>query len=402
MKKWIIILVFVAAGLGGYAVWSRQQPQSTAPAPASPTTATIESRTITLVVNAAGDIGPDDMVSVRPEINGRISELPVDIGDSVKKGDLLCALNDRDLQTERSSRQTDIEGAKLQLDQAQRNYERTKRLYDNGLTPQETYQDAETTYELAKNALERSQKALSQVEDQLSKTRIIAPFDCTVLTRPVSAGQAVSGSGGVGGGTEIMTIANLKKMVIKAHLNQADVVEVKLGQPVEVRVEAVPGLKLFGTVERVAPQATIKNNIKGFETQIRLADSDARVRPGMTANMRIPIHAAEDVLAIPLAAVFTEEGNRFAYVKSGDKHFEMRPIQIGVSDYQYAQVLNGVDSGQVVSLVRPPPESIVKPSVNTNNSGTNTTTGSQKIAELAGAVLSASARGTNAPAPTTR
>jgi RND family efflux transporter MFP subunit len=278
---------------------------------------------------------------------------------------------------------TDIEGAKLQLDQAQRNYERNQRLYDSGLIPQETYQDAETTYELAKNALERAQKSLSQVEDQLSKTRIVAPFDCTVLTRPVSVGQAVSGSGGVGGGTEVMTVANLKQMVIKAHLNQADVVEVKVGQVADVQIEAVPGLKLKGTVERVAPQATIKNNIKGFETQVRLTELDPRVRPGMTANMTIPVLSAENVLTIPLAAVFTEDGSRYAYIKQSENQFIMMPIDVGVSDYQYAQVLKGVDNGQVVSLVRPPLANIVRPA---EPPAANTPSAPpQKLAEVAAA-----------------
>jgi RND family efflux transporter MFP subunit len=383
MKKWTFLILAVAIGAAvyGFLHWHQRNEQGAEQTVL--TTATAGPRTITLSVKAAGDIGPDDMVSVRPEINGRISQLPVDVGDAVKKGDLLCALDDRDLQTERSSRLTDIEGAKLQLDQAQRNYERNQRLYDSGLIPQETYQDAETTYELAKNALERAQKSLSQVEDQLSKTRIVAPFDCTVLTRPVSVGQAVSGSGGVGGGTEVMTVANLKQMVIKAHLNQADVVEVKVGQVADVQIEAVPGLKLKGTVERVAPQATIKNNIKGFETQVRLTELDPRVRPGMTANMTIPVLSAENVLTIPLAAVFTEDGSRYAYIKQSENQFIMMPIDVGVSDYQYAQVLKGVDNGQVVSLVRPPLANIVRPA---EPPAANTPSAPpQKLAEVAAA-----------------
>ncbi|HEU5072468.1 MAG TPA: efflux RND transporter periplasmic adaptor subunit [Verrucomicrobiae bacterium] len=394
MKKWtfLILVVAVGAGIYAYSHWHKRSEQGVDQAVL--TTATAGPRTITLSVKAAGDIGPDDMVSVRPEINGRISQLPVDVGDAVKKGDLLCALDDRDLQTERSSRLTDIEGAKLQLDQAQRNYERNQRLYDSGLIPQETYQDAETTYELAKNALERAQKSLSQVEDQLSKTRIVAPFDCTVLTRPVSVGQAVSGSGGVGGGTEVMTVANLKQMVIKAHLNQADVVEVKVGQVTDVQIEAVPGLKLKGTVERVAPQATIKNNIKGFETQVRLTELDPRVRPGMTANMTIPVLSAENVLTIPLAAVFTEDGNRYAYIKQSENQFIMMPIDVGVSDYQYAQVLKGVDNGQVVSLVRPPLANVVRPPE--PPSANATITPPQKVAEVAAAETPATTNNTKA------
>lgn len=361
MKKWIALIVVIGVVIGAYSVWNRKNTAVAATTTNTrPTTATISSRDIRFVVNAAGDIGPDDMVSVRPEVNGKISELPVDIGDEVKKGDLLCALNDRDLQTERASRMTDIEGANLQLQQAQRVYERSQRLYADTLISQEVFQDSETTYKLAKNALDRAQKALDQVDDQLSKTRIVAPFDCTILTRPVSIGQAVSGSAGYNSGTEVMTIANLKEMIIMAHMNQADVIRLKAGQKVDVQVQAVPGLTMVGMVERVAPQATLKNNIKGFATQIRLKNIDPRVRPGMTANMTIPVASAENVLAIPIAAVFTEQGERYAYVRTGEQQFEMRPIELGISDYQFAQITGGLSDGEVVSLVRPQMGAVVK------------------------------------------
>jgi HlyD family secretion protein len=398
MKKLIILVLVLGVGIGGYAFWKKRNPSQVTEAPGRPTTAVIETRTITLTVNAAGDIGPDEMVSVRPEVNGRIAELPVDIGDEVKKGALLCALDDRDLQTERSSRQTDIEGARLQLQQAQRMFERTKRLHADTLVSLELFQDTETAYELAKNALERSEKTLKLVEDQLLKTRIIAPFDCTILTRPVSIGQAVSGSGGFNSGTEIMSVADLREMIITAHLNQADIIRLKSGQEVDVQVEAVPGLKLKGVVERIAPQATIKNSMKGFATQVRLKNVDPRVRPGMTAHMTIPIFSAENVLSIPLAAVFTEEKERFAYVKSGADLFEMRTIAVGVADYQHAEVINGLTSGEVVSLIKPAVEKIIRPARQTG-SGTQSTQAApsahRDVASIAGKPGS---RATNAPA----
>lgn len=403
MKNWIFLIVVVGVGVGGYALWGRRATSKADASPVNTTVATIQPRDITVAVRAAGDIGPDDMVSVRPEVNGRIAELPVDIGDKVKKGDLLCALDDRDLQTERSSRLTDIEGAQLQLDQAKRNYERSKQLYASKLVSQEEFQDTGTTYELAKNALERAQKALSQVEDQLSKTRIVAPFDCTVLTRPVSIGQAVSGSGGYNSGTEIMTIANLSEMIIKAHLNQADVTQVKTGQRVDVQVEAVPGLRMTGTVERIAPQATLDNGIKGFETQIRLRDIDPRVRPGMTANMTIPVVSEQNVLAIPLAAVFTEQGERFAYLRKGNDEFEMRPIRIGISDYAYAQILGGLSEGDVVSLVRPELDHIVKPETPvTPAEQTTEDTGEQTNTEMAALASAETGAPTNSSASAVR
>ncbi len=362
MKKWTILAVVVAGCAWGFQKWRASLPGTgSAAGGARPSTAVVETRDIHFAVSAAGEIGPADQVSVRPEINGKILTLAVDIGDRVKKDNVLFTLDDQDLQTERSSKLIEIEAAKLQLEKAKRDYERSKQLFTDKLISQELFEDTRTQFELARNALDRTEKALHLLDYQLTKTKILAPFDCTVLTRPVSVGQAVSGSGGFNSGTEVLTIANLNEMVINAHISQADVTRLKIGQQVEVQVEAVPGLKVTGTVERIAPQATIKNNIKGFAARVLLKDVDARVRPGMTANVQIPVASADNVVAVPLAAVFTESNpetgqtERYVYLKTDDG-FERHPVQIGVSDYFYAEVQKGLAANEVVALELPDAE----------------------------------------------
>lgn len=203
------------------------------------------------------------------------------------------------------------------MDQAKRDYERDQELFQAKLLSEQAYEASRQRHEssikdheIALNAIERSEKDLALTEERLSRARIMAPFDCTVLTRPVSSGQAVSGSGGFNSGTEVSTIADLSAMVINAHVNQADVTRLKTGMQVNVEVDAVPGLKIQGEVERIAPQATLRNNIKGYATRIILKAVDPRVQPGMTASISIPVSAADDVLTVPLTAVFSEQGER--------------------------------------------------------------------------------------------
>lgn len=197
MKKALLFLVIVGAlGAGGFFGWKKLKPQAQPQTPTRSTTATVGLRDIHLVLDAAGDIGPADQVSVRPEVNGKILLLPVDIGDQVKKGQVLFTLDDSDLQAERSSKVSETESAKLQLEKAQRNYERSKTLFEAKLISREVYDDAKTDFDMAKTNLEKLKQELNLLDVNISKTRILAPFDCTVLTRPVSMGQAVSGSGG--------------------------------------------------------------------------------------------------------------------------------------------------------------------------------------------------------------
>jgi HlyD family secretion protein len=388
MRLFLTLVIVAGLGVGGYFVWKQWQRKQTEGPDAKPvSTANVEARDISFAINAAGEIGPADQVSVRPEINGKIDELPVDIGDKVKKGQLLCRLDDTDLQTEKESQLSQIAGARLQIEAAtlavqktEREFNRNKQLWEAKLVAQEIFDNARTDYDvarnqlaLAKNALERAEKLLKQVEDKLAKTHIEAPFDCTVLTRPVSLGQTVSGSAGFNSGTEILSIANLNDMIITAHINQADVTRMKTGQPVDVQVESVPGLRLKGKVERIAPQAIIKNGIKGFSARIGIKDLDPRIRPGMTSILSIPVASVENALSVPLSAVFTEKGERFVYVKEGDK-FEKRTVQIGISDFSFAEVQHGLDEGDLVALELPPnikPEKILKPRKPGKSTATN-------------------------------
>jgi HlyD family secretion protein len=367
MRAFLTLIVVAALGAGGYFVWKKwaaRNSQSAATRPISK--AIVEARDISFSIIAAGEIGPADQVSVRPEINGKIAELPVDIGDQVKRGQLLCRLDDTDLQTEKESRLSEIAGARLQIEAAalamaktEREFLRSKELHEARLVSQEIFDNARTDFDvaknqhaLAKNALERAEKALKQVEDKLAKTRIEAPFDCTVLTRPVSLGQTVSGAAGFNSGTEVLTIANLNDMIITAHINQADVTRMKVGQRVDVQVESVPGLHMRAEVERIAPQALIKNGIKGFSARIAIKELDPRVRPGMTSILTIPVASVENALSVPLSAVFTERSERYVYVKDGEE-FERRSVQIGISDLSFAEVQQGLGDGDIVALEMP-------------------------------------------------
>jgi RND family efflux transporter MFP subunit len=364
MKKWLIILVVaVIGGAWAYKQWPHWMARAeVSAAEARPKTSVVEQRDIRFSVPAAGEISPAEQVSVKPEINGRIEELPVDIGDDVKKDQLLFKLDDKELRNEKLSRETEIERAQLQLAQAQRNFKRAGELFEENLISRELYETSKTEYDLAQNAVERSKRELAILDERLTKTMVLAPFNCTILTRPVSIGQAVSGSGGFNSGTEVLSIADLNNLIINAHINQADITRLYPNQVVQVSVEAVPGLTVTGRVERIAPQATIRNNIKGFAVRILLKDVDKRIRPGMTANIKIPVASADNVVAVPLAAIFSErdpetfQTERYVYIVKSDGEVERRPVRIGVSDFFFAEVQEGLSPGEIVALEPPKDE----------------------------------------------
>src|ERR1017187_538740 len=145
MKKIIVLVVILGIVVGGYYGWKNWQKASAASAaPERPTTATVELRSINFAVNAAGEIAPAEQVSVRPEINGKVDQLPVDLGDHLKKGDLLFKLDDKELQQQRGSNVIDIDKAKLNLEKAERDYKRAQQMVVDKLISQELYDDTKT------------------------------------------------------------------------------------------------------------------------------------------------------------------------------------------------------------------------------------------------------------------
>ena len=361
MKNIIILILVLAVGYFGYTSFTENQSESNSnliKLKNRETTHIIETRDISFSVTVAGEISPAEKVSVRPEVHGKIAELPVDISDQVSAGDLLFRLDDKDLKIEIDTRKKQIDSANLQLKQSKNEFERSKKLFNDGLISEEAFQNIKTRYEVSQISRDRAQNDFDLAEEKLSKTSIRAPFDCTVLSRPVSIGQAVSGTGGQSSGTEVMEIADLKNLIILSHVNQADVSRMGKNQKVKIEIEAVADLVIDGIVERIAPQATIRSGIKGFSTRIKLQNTDESIIPGMTATIKIPVANSKDVVATKLASIFTERNEleqrteTYAYIKK-DQKYAKQMVEVGVNDLNFVEVLKGLNQGDEVALEKP-------------------------------------------------
>ena len=361
MKNIIILILVLAVGYFGYTSFTENQSESNSNLTKlknRETTHSIETRDINFSVTVAGEISPAEKVSVRPEVHGKIAELPVDISDQVAAGDLLFRLDDKDLKIEIDTRKKQIDSANLQLEQSKNEFERSKKLFNDGLISEEAFQNTKTRYEVAQISRDRAQNDFDLATEKLSKTSIRAPFDCTVLSRPVSIGQAVSGTGGQSSGTEVMEIADLKNLIILSHVNQADVSRMGKNQKVKIEIEAVADLVIDGIVERIAPQATIRSGIKGFSTRIKLQNTNESIIPGMTATINIPVANSKDVVATKLASIFTERNEveqrteTYAYVKKDEKYAKQM-VEVGVNDLNFVEVLKGLSQGDEVALEKP-------------------------------------------------
>ncbi|EDY17054.1 efflux transporter, RND family, MFP subunit [Chthoniobacter flavus Ellin428] len=354
MKK--IILLLVALGLVGGGLYvgkdklfSHQNDQEMPDKFVSKA----EKRDIDFSVEVSGDVMPVTQLDVKAEVGGKVKKLHVLPGQTVKKGDLLAEIDDSVLLTDRDSANTEIEGAKLAMEKAKKNYERSRDLFHQKLVSQEVFDNTTAEYEIAQNDLVKAQKKLQQVDDQLHFARVVASGDGTVLTVPVVEGQVIIAAASVNSGTTLMTIADLRKLLVQTHINQVDVARLELSQPVKLRAESLKDLEMEATISFIAPVATITNNVKGFDVQAMIEKPNPRLRPGMTVNMTVPIARADDALSVPISAVFKGDGNKkIVYVRKGETT-EKREVKIGVTNIDHAQILQGVSEGEEILLVEP-------------------------------------------------
>jgi RND family efflux transporter MFP subunit len=357
MKKLLLLLIIAGAGAGGVYAFKPQWFGAGTPVPgatpAAVATVPAELHDIEYSIQISGDVQPATQLDVKPEVGGRLKKLHVLPGAEVKAGMLLVEIDDRDILSEKESSLTEIEGAQLSVDKSKKNFERSKDLFEQKLISREAFDNLESELALARNSLAKAQRRLQLVEDKLSKTKVMAPGDGTVLTVPVVEGQVVISAASVNSGTTLMTIANLSTLIVQTHVNQVDVAKLALKQEVSLSAESIRDEALDAVINFIAPVATVKNGVKGFSVEAIIEKPSTRLRPGMTVQMTVPIANAEGVLAVPVAAVFKGENNsRVVYVKEGDRT-ERRRVKVGVSNTEHAQILQGIKEGEHILLSEP-------------------------------------------------
>ncbi len=319
-------------------------------------TAQAERRDIREEIRLSGDVSPAFQVEIKPEVGGKLRDVLTGTGREVKKGELLFVIDDSDLQIERASAQVEIDGAVVTVEKLAGNLDRARQLFAAKLISKEIYENLDADHRLAENAQERAQRRLETVDDRITKTRVPAPADGTILSVPVIAGQIVVPAVSVNAGTTLATLADLSSLIVDAHVNQLDIGKVKLGDMVEVLGGADDSIRATAKINFIAPLATAKNNVKGFTVQAVLSGDTSAFRPGMTVAIRLPLATASNAVSVPLAAVFESRDGKVVYVPGPDGLPEARPVEVGATDLFHAEIRSGLEEGETVLLNRPDEE----------------------------------------------
>ena len=332
---------------------------------------------IEVTVTATGELQPVYKVDVGTQVSGIVQHIYVDFNSVVKKGQLLAELDRSNLNEQLTQAQTSVSNAKSNLTLAQQQYDRIKALYDNKAATQESYESAVNSLNLAKNQLKTAQSELSRAQTNLSYATIYSPIDGVIMDKAVEEGQTVASSFST---PTLFTIANdLTQMQVEASVDEADIGEVKAGQPVTFTVDAFPDDVFSGSVKEVRINPTVTSNVVTYTVIINAPNPESKLFPGMTANVVITTKKEAGV-CIPMTALyasidqdvlkqFEKKGYTFKslyknqeeltqglkditkktiWVKRGEKNYEQVSVSVGLNNGVKTLVTDGLQEGTEV------------------------------------------------------
>lgn len=289
-------------------------------------TMTVERKTVVQSVSASGKVQPIHKVDISAYVSAEIVELPVSEGQSVKKGELLCALDSTRYQASRdqlaaakTAAGSQVRLARANMEQARRDVARAIKLHQEDLISDAELETAQTKTEVMEATLKSSRDRLREsvaglrlAGDDLSKTMLSSPIDGVIIALNKEVGEIVMGSQLTR--DIIMTVADLSAMELVVEVDENDVPDLKVGQAAGVEVDAFPKEEFHGSVTAIANSAKVKGRgtqeeTTSFDVTITLTGDVSRLRPGMSATTKITTQTRQDVLALPIQCLTMRDPN---------------------------------------------------------------------------------------------
>ncbi len=256
---------------------------------------------VVATVSATGTLSAVTTVKVGSQVSGIIARLHADFNSEVRKGQLLAELDPTPFQATVDQRRADLERAKVELRNAELVLARAKKLLDAQLQAQSEYDTAKANRDGAAASVAQSTASLRQAETNLAYTRILSPIDGVVVDRQYDIGQTVAASFQA---PVLFTIAqDLTKMQVLTNIDEADIGRVKEGQEATFTVDAFAERTFTGRVSQIRLSPQTVQNVVTYPVLLDVGNPELRLRPGMTANVLVPVDRRDDVLRVPNAAL---------------------------------------------------------------------------------------------------
>ncbi len=313
------------------------------------TTAVVEKRDMGSLVQATGIIKPKvgAEVKVGARITGKVEHLYANIGDRVKKGQLLVRLEQDDLKARADQAEAAYLEAKAAFDKAKLDLERDAPLAKEGYISQQNIDGLQNVYDMAKARLMKAKADQDYAKAQLSYATITAPISGTIASVTTQQGETVAA--GLNAPTFI-TIIDLNKLEVNAYVDETDVGKIGVGQEALFTVDTFADKDFKGKVSAIYPRAVLQENVVNYITLISIENSEGKLKPDMTANVTITLKKKKGVLAVPGAAVVREGGRKYVMLQTKDGKATRREVKTGWKEGSYFEITTGLKEGDVVLI----------------------------------------------------
>ena len=306
----------------------REKPPQRAPSKAAVTGTPVEVQRVTrrdfsLEATYIGHLLPRERVELRSEVEGAVEKMFFEEGQQVARGDKLAHISTRQFTLRRDL-------AKADLDLAESDYRRTAQLFRKKLV-------SAVKRDLSRNKRIASVFRLKLAELDLEKSRVRTPIDGTVKTRAAEEGEFLNK------GQLIAEILDLSKVRVLFHVPEKEIRHIAAGKPVQVRLDALPGLDIPGNVALVGLEADLSN--RSFPVEVELDNPQGRLLPGMLARVQVRLETHRAQVLVPRFAILEREDGRVVYLAKGNRAVE-RHIETGASPGERVQVLKGLSGGE--------------------------------------------------------
>jgi HlyD family secretion protein len=362
MKK-VIIVFFILVAIAGFAwtllfLYNKSQEK-----PIVFDTETAVMGNIIQKTVATGSVVPRNEILIKPQISGIIEELMVEAGDQVKSGDVLARIKIIPNMVSLSQAENRLNRAKIQLESAQIEFDRNKKLYESGVVAYADYLPFNITLKNAAEELKGAEDNLQIVKQGVSKssgigsnTLIRSTVDGMVLDVPVKKGNSVIEANNFNEGTTIASIANMNDLIFEGKVDESEVGKIKEGMDLIMSIGAIDGEKFSATLEYIAPKGVEENGaIQFFIRAAVTLKSDQFIRAGYSANADVVLARRDSVLTLNEGVIqYDKDGKPFVEIENGEQKFEKKDITVGLSDGLMTEVLSGVTEQDKIKIWNKP------------------------------------------------
>lgn len=285
-----------------------------------------------------GNIEAVDQASVSAKISGRAANINVSLGDYVTKGQVLATIEESDYLNSLNNAKASLVQAESNLANTSANYERNKKLYEQQVISQQSFDASKTSYEVCVSQVNQAKIAVAIAEETYRNTKIIAPISGQIGSRNINRGEMISA------GTPLFTIVDLSNVYVTINLSDSYIHQTKKGQTAQVALASNPGVFYNGKVAQISPSA---GNNQTFTVKLLMNNSNKDFRDGMLAEVTMFFNEKANVLSVPIDSVIDEGSSKAVFVIENGAAAR-KIVTTGISDGKYTEIVEGLTADAVV------------------------------------------------------